>query len=67
MSHFPRGHHSQPPRTFGAVLWFPLARYARNPFLLFATTALPLIPGQLLGAYLLLRRTEDARVVELVP
>lgn len=52
------------PRTFGAVLWFPLSLYARHPFALLAVTALPLLPGQALGAYLSLRQTDGARVVD---
>lgn len=48
--------HPRLPRTFGSVLWLPLAHYTRHPFVLLAVTALPLIPGQLLGAYASLRR-----------
>ncbi|MEU3018440.1 hypothetical protein ABZ635_13705 [Nocardiopsis sp. NPDC007018] len=54
----------RPPRSLGAVLWFPVSAYARAPFALLAATALPLVPGQLLGALLDLGGTEGARVVD---
>lgn len=52
------------PSTFGAVLRFPLCLYVRYPFALLAATALPLVPGQALGAYLGVRETDGARVVD---
>ncbi|WP_040702482.1 hypothetical protein [Nocardiopsis ganjiahuensis] len=52
------------PSTLRAVLWLPLSLYARHPIALLAATALPLLPGQALGAYYNIRETEGARVVD---